>query len=239
VWWMLPNGPEHAKWLSPAQRDIVRRDLLADSGTDDKPQGLGAVFRDPKVYLLAFGAFVSGCAGYFLAFWTPTIIKDMGVTDLQMIGLYAVIPNFFGIVAMVLYGRSSDRFNEQRLHWGLAFLVAAAGFLGLSWAIGSGSLNWTIAMIAIGGSALVSATPVFWSMATRYLPKQGAAAGIAFINTLASIAGISPAVVGAIKTQTGSLNGAIWLLSAMFVMAAVAVTLGMRKSLAGPAKAAA
>jgi hypothetical protein len=100
-------------------------------------------------------------------------------------------------------------------------------------AISSGSLNWTIAMIAIGGSALVSATPVFWAMATRYLPKQSAAAGIAFINTLASIAGISPAVVGAIKTQTGSLNGAIWLLSALFVLAAVAVTLGMRKALAG------
>jgi len=237
VWFVLPNGPEQARWLTTRQREIVRRGLFV-GGEAEAKHSFGAAFRDPKVYLLAFGAFVSGCAGYFLAFWTPTIIKELGVADLQMIGLYAVIPNFFGIVAMVLYGRSSDHFNEQRLHWGWAFAVAAVGFLGLSFAIGSGSLVWTIVAIAVGGSALVSATPVFWAMATRYLPKDEAPAGIAFINTLASIAGISPAVVGAIKTQTGSLDGAIYLLVALFLVAALAVTLGMRRALAAPTRAA-
>ena len=113
VWFVLPNGPEQARWLTTRQREIVRRGLFV-GGEAEAKHSFGAAFRDPRVYLLAFGAFVSGCAGYFLAFWTPTIIKELGVADLQMIGLYAVIPNFFGIVAMVLYGRSSDRFNEQR-----------------------------------------------------------------------------------------------------------------------------
>jgi D-galactonate transporter len=237
VYAVLPNGPDDAKWLTREQRDIVRRGLYVGGDVEAK-HSFGAVFRDPKVYLLAFGAFVSGCAGYFLAFWTPTIIKELGVTDLQMVGIYAVIPNFFGIVAMILYGRSSDRFNEQRLHWGFAFLLAAVGFLWLSWAIGSGSLTWTVAAIAVGGSALVSATPVFWAMATRYLPKDEAPAGIAYINSLASIAGLSPAVVGAIKTQTGSLTNAIYILSALFVVAAIVVPLGMRKALAGRGRSA-
>ena len=61
-----------------------------------------------------------------------------------------------------------------------------------------------------------------------------AAVGIALVNTLASVAGISPAVVGAIKTRTGSLDDAIYLLCALFVIAALAMALGMRKALATP-----
>jgi len=235
VYFLLPNGPHEAKWLSPAERTFVERALHGSGGAAEEKHAFRHMLGDPKVYLLAMGAFVSGCAGYFLAFWTPTIIKELGVADLQKVGLYAVIPNFFGIIAMVLYGRNSDRCNEQRLHYGFAFLAAAAGFMGLSAAIASGSLAWTLVAIATGGSALVASTPVFWAMVTRYLSKEQAPAGIAFINTLASLAGVSPAVVGAIKTQTGSLAGAIYILCAMFVLAGIAVMIGMRRALAARA----
>jgi len=233
VYFLLPNGPADAKWLSARERSVVQWSLQQGQGSGQPGNhSFSLVFRDPKVYLLALGAFVSGCAGYFLAFWTPTIIRELGVADLQMVGLYAVIPNFFALFAMVYYGRRSDRRNEQRLHYAFAFLVAAAGFAALAWTVQS-SLLWTLVAITIGGSALVSSTPVFWAMATRYLSREHAPAGIAYINTLGSLAGISPAVVGAIKTQTGSLQGAVLLLSALFVLAGIAVTLGMRRSLPG------
>lgn len=231
---MLPNGPEQAKWLSPRERQVFQWEMAHAGGREvETGHAFTGVLRDPKVYLLAFAAFVSGCAGYFLAFWTPTIIKDLGIADLQMIGLYAVIPNLFGLIAMVLYGRHADQTNEQRLHYGVAFLVAALGFVSLVFATKTG-LTWTLAAIAFGGSALVSSTPIFWAMVTRYLPRERAPAGIAYINTLASAAGISPAVVGAIKTQTGSLDLAIYLISALFVVAALAVMVGMRSALANP-----
>jgi len=235
VYFLLPNGPHEAGWLTQAERGYVQRALHAGSEPTQQQHGFGSLLRDPHVYLLALGAFVSGCAGYFLAFWTPTIIRELGVSDLQQVGLYAVIPNVFGIIAMVLYGRRSDRRNEQRRHYGFAFVAAAAGFMGLSMAIGSGSLPWTLVSIAVGGSALVASTPVFWAMVTRYLNKDQAPAGIALINTLGSVAGISPAVVGAIKTQTGSLAGAIHILCVMFVLTGIAVMWGMRRVLAARA----
>lgn len=230
VYLILPNGPHEAKWLGSAERAVVEHALHEDSaGAIAGHSSMGAL-RDPYVYLLGFGAFIYGCAGYFLAFWTPTIIKELGVADVQMVGVYAVIPNFFGVVSMVLYARHADRHNEQRLHWGLAFLVSATGFLALAWTIAN-SLPWTIVAMTFAGGALVSSMPVFWALVTRYLRKEQAPAGIAFINTLASISGVSPAVVGAIKTQTGSLDAAIYTLCALFVIASIAVTTGMRKAL--------
>ncbi|SDK45164.1 Sugar phosphate permease [Pseudomonas delhiensis] len=237
VLWLLPNGPQDAKWLSADERELLRQGLQGAASDGEASGGhgkgaLAAVLRDPRIYLLAFGAFVSGCAGYFLAFWTPTIIRELGVADLQLVGLYAVVPNVFALFAMFWYGRRSDRRNEQRLHWTAAFMAASAGFLLLAWAIGNGSLAWTLVAITAGGSALVAATPVFWAMVTRYLERERAAVGIALVNTLASVAGISPAVVGAIKARTGSLDDAIYLLCALFMIAALAMALGMRKALA-------
>ncbi|MBO3273832.1 MFS transporter [Pseudomonas schmalbachii] len=232
VFFLLPNGPRDARWLTPTEQDLVCRAVQEHEtpAVHGERGALAGVLRDPRVYLLAFGAFASGCAGYFLAFWTPTIIRELGVADLQMVGIYAVIPNVFALFAMIWYGRRSDCRGEQRMHWSCAFLAAAAGLLALAWTTGN-SLPWTIAAIAVGGSALVAATPVFWAMATRYLDNRRAAVGIAYISTLSSTAGISPAVVGAIKTQTGSLAIAIYLISAMLVVAAIAVALGMRNAL--------
>ncbi|MNN31077.1 putative tartrate transporter [compost metagenome] len=232
VFFLLPNGPRDARWLTPDEKELVCRAVQEHEtpAVHGERGALAGVLRDPRVYLLAFGAFASGCAGYFLAFWTPTIIKELGVADLQMVGIYAVIPNVFALFAMIYYGRLSDSRGEQRLHWAVAFLASATGLLALAWTTGN-SLPWTLTAIAVGGSALVAATPVFWAMVTRYLDNKRAAVGIAYISTLSSTAGISPAVVGAIKTHTGSLAIAIYLISAMLVVAAIAVALGMRSAL--------
>ncbi|HEF4738110.1 MFS transporter [Burkholderia multivorans] len=234
VFVLLPDRPEQAAWLDDAEKALIR-DALAESGEPREPRSLLRVLSDPRAYLLAFGIFVNGCAGYFLAFWVPTLIRELGVADPRAIGLYTVIPNGFGIVAMLVYGRHSDRRNEQRLHWALAFVVAALGFVALGRTV-QHSLPWTIAALAFGGSALVSSTPIFWAMATRYFPKGRAAAGIAFVNSLASLSGASPALVGLVKAHTGSLVPAIDAMAAMLVVAALALGYGMRDALPAAAR---
>lgn len=226
VFVFLPNHPSQAKWLHAEEIALIQRSL-AENQKPAQSHAFWPVLRDARIYLLAFGAFVNGCAGYFLAFWMPTMVRELGVDDPQAIGLYAVIPNAFGIVAMIAYSRHSDRQNEQRLHWGIAFLVAALGFAVLGYVVQL-SLAWTLIAITFGGSAMVSSTPIFWAMATRYLPKAKAAAGIAYIGTLSSLAGMSPAVVGLVKTHSGSLTLPIYVLSALFLVASLAVIAGMR-----------
>ena len=66
-------------------------------------------------------------ATYTLVFWLPTLIKSWGVGDLFMIGIFAAIPNVFGVIGMVLIGRSSDRTKERRWHFAACTLIAARG----------------------------------------------------------------------------------------------------------------
>jgi len=228
VYFVLSNGPADAKWLTPDEAAQVQAAVRQHSRDDQHGHSFSLVWKDPRVYLLAFGQFVMGCGGYFLAFWTPTIIREHGIGDLQQVGLYAVIPNFFGILAMVYWGRRSDRHKEQRVHYGLTFVATALGFLALSWTIRM-DLYWTLAAIVAGGSGVVAATPVFWALATRYLSKEAAPAGIAYISTLAAFAGLTPALVGMVKTRTGSFDAVLYAMAAMSIVAGIAITLLMRK----------
>src|SRR5262249_55065967 len=131
VYLMLPDGPASARWLTTAERGIVQRELeQGAAGRSPTEAGtLGKVFRDPMVYVIGFGLFALSCRAYFLAFWAPTILKSLGVTNLQHLGLYAMIPGVVGAVAMVVYGRRSDRRRERRWHAAAALLAAAAGLL--------------------------------------------------------------------------------------------------------------
>jgi MFS-type transporter involved in bile tolerance (Atg22 family) len=55
------------------------------------------------------------------------------------------------------------------------------------------------------------------------LSEDAAPAGIALITSIASLAGVTPALVGTIKTQTGSLTLALYLIVAVLLVGMVAL----------------
>jgi MFS family permease len=226
----LADGPADAKWLTPAQRRMVLDALQPAVGEVGAAHGhsLGRVFRDRQVWLLCFVVFTAYCGAYFFGFWVPTIISELGVTDLQMVGIYSVLPNFFGAAAMFAWGRHSDFKQERRWHFAGAILVGAVGLGALT--LTGGSLAWSLVALTVGGSGIMSALPIFWAIATRYLSADAAPAGIAIITSVASLAGVSPALVGAIKTQTGSLTLALYLIVAVMLVGIVVLLLGTRQS---------
>jgi D-galactonate transporter len=219
----LADSPADAKWLSAGERRIVE-DAVQPKQHETRAapaHSVGRVFRDPKVWLLCFVVFTAYCGAYFFGFWVPTIIRDLGVTDLQMVGIYSVVPNFFGAAAMFAFGRHSDLRQERRWHFVVAILIGAVGLLALT--LTSNSLVWTLVALTVGGAGIMSALPIFWAIATRYLSEDAAPAGIALITSIASLAGVTPALVGTIKTQTGSLTLALYLIVAVLLVGMVAL----------------
>ncbi|WP_175855257.1 MFS transporter [Burkholderia anthina] len=212
---VLPEAPEHARWLSADERRIVQHALGTPDTRDAGGHPLRAALRDPAVYLLGFTTFSLGCATNLLIFWLPTIIEATGVTNLQHVGLYVVLPNLIGTIAMVWYGRRSDLRGERHGHFVVAVGTGIAGLCVM--AASHGSLPGVVAGAIVATSGIASAYPVFWTIATRLLSREAAAAGIALISSMGAASGVSSALFGAIRVRAGSLEPALYLVAITLV----------------------
>lgn len=227
VFFWLPEKPADVRWLSQPERRFVQDALLGKPAPAVTHQPLSQVLRNPLVYSLGFAAFSVACAVNFLAFWLPSIIAATGITDLQHVGLYVLIPNLLGTVAMVMYGRHSDRHQERRWHFIAAAGISAVGLGAI--AVLHGSLVGVLIAAIATTCGVASAYPLLWAIATRCLSRGAAAVGIALISSISSLSGISAALVGAIKAHTGSLDAAIYLIMAQLVAGTLVLAFCVRR----------
>jgi cyanate permease len=86
--------------------------------------------------------------------------------------------------------------------------------------------------MTLGVSGYMAASPVLWAVVTKHLSKPAAPAGIAITSSLATLAGLSPALVGALKERTGSLDLGIYMVAILLAVATVVVLLATRKGAA-------
>ncbi|WP_436411648.1 MFS transporter [Variovorax ginsengisoli] len=223
VYACLSNSPEEAKWLSEDEKRLIRVDLPKDAaphGSTPPVEAALAALRDPKVYLLSFLYFAAVCGGTTLSFWMPTMIQSLGVKSMQTIGLISAVPYAFAALAMILYGRHSDRRGERRWHYAVAVAIGGVGLALTSWTTADLWLSVALISVAIAGS--VSALPVFWAMATSQLSRQSTAAGIAIITSLGNLAGLAcPYILGVVKETTGSLTGGLLIIAGIMLAGAI------------------
>ncbi len=222
TYFMLTDRPNDAKWLTAAEQQAMNKKLADDEAIKAANAAMAgkSIFLDPLVYVLGFGIFGVLCGYYAVTFWTPTIIKATGVTNMFYVGLYAVIPNVVAMAAMVLNARHSDKTLERGWHFAIPLTLSALG-LALS-AMQPDSLLFSILALSLALAGVMGAFPTFWAIATTYLPAPVAAVGVALINTVGATGGfVSPYVVGAIKTNTGSLLYAFIPILAVMVLASI------------------
>jgi MFS family permease len=118
----LPDRPANASWLEPEMARAMTARLAAEDKAVGKEASFKAALADPRVWLctLIYFCIVSGNAT--IAFWTSSIIKEIGVQGNLTIGLLSAIPFLAGTIAMVWNGNHSDRAGERRLHCAIAAL---------------------------------------------------------------------------------------------------------------------
>lgn len=225
---ILDDSPAHAKWLSPAEREVVKRAVEAEQSTVPH-HGLLAGFRTPAVWGLAgvYFAFVLGLYG--LNFWLPTMVRDLGYTDLMEIGLISAIPFGAAGVVMVLVARSADIRHERRWHMVIPALAGAAGLVASVWL--ADHPFWAVAALTVGACGVLTAIPQTWSIATALLGGSAAAAGIAIINSVGNLAGFAgPYAIGWLKDLSGSTEPGILMIALFQGVGAAGVIALTRKS---------
>lgn len=221
----LDDTPEDAQWLTSAERQLIISSVQADQKTSDAShQTMSEAFSDWRVYLLAFVYFSLTCGGYVITFWLPTMIKELGVTDVLHIGLYAAIPYGVAAVAMVLWARHSDFTLERRWHFAVPAILGSLALMLSTVMVGNFWVSMLLLIVATAG--IVTPLPVFWSIPTALLSRTATAAGIAIITSIGGLSGaVSPYVLGQVKTYTGSLSMGIYAMICIVLIGVLTVLL--------------
>ncbi|MBW9107176.1 MFS transporter [Paraburkholderia phenoliruptrix] len=228
----LVDGPQDAKWLTADEKAqlIAQREEkgAASSHASHSSHWFMQALRNPRVYLFAFIYFSLTCASLTLNFWMPLMIRDFGIRDVLAISLYSVIPNAIGAVGLILIARHSDRRGERRRHFAVCTI---GGGLALSLlTLHLSSFPAMLAILSLAAVLIFAALPIFWTVPSSYLSGAAAAGGIALISSIGITSGIvSPWVIGLIKTHTGSMDNALYLLTILLFASGGALLVGVPK----------
>jgi MFS family permease len=225
----LKNSVAEAAWLSAEEKSIVDSKLAAETHNKraGSPNATLAVLRSARVWQMCLIYFCFVLGQYGLNFWMPTLIKAAGIKGNFHIGLVSAIPYIVTLVVMISLGISGDRMRERRWHLAVPATLSAIGFVV---AATSGNITLSIAALSVAAAGTISCSPMFWPMPTAFLAEVGAAAGIAWINSVGNLAGFcGPYAVGYLKQLTGTNVAGLYLLAA-------ALILGSAVTLATPAK---
>jgi MFS family permease len=218
----LTDRPSEAHWLPPQQRNWLEKTLAEERAAREAVHSLtlGEALRSPRVIALGLVYFGLLAGLYGVQFWLPQIVKGFGLSNLQT-SVVSALPFAFGTLAMLLWGRRSDRKQERIQHIALPLLVSAAA---LGFSAYAGSLTLTMIALIVAAMGGFAAFGLFWTLPTAFLTGAAAAGGIALINSIGSLAGFGgPYIVGWIKDMTGSATSGLLFLAVLPVLAALLV----------------
>jgi ACS family tartrate transporter-like MFS transporter len=220
VLFYMTDRPEKAKWLDDEERHWLVTTMNAEAA-GKAATASHSVWRglaDLRVIALSLVYFGTSAGLYTLGIWAPQIIKEFGLSSLQ-VGFLNALPGVVAVIAMVLWARHSDRTGERTWHVVGACMLASLGLVMAGFAGTVLSVLLTLTLVNIGIS---SSKPPLWSMPTLFLSGSAAAAGIATINSIGNLGGfVGPAMIGWIKDITGSFQGGLFFVAALLVLSAV------------------
>src|SRR5271165_4013312 len=228
----MTDRPEQAKWLADDERAWLVSTMTAERAGKAAPEtrSVWRALADPRVLGLALVYFGTSAGLYTLGVWAPQIIKSFGLPTSE-VGLLNALPPTVAVVGMVLWSRHSDRTNERPWHVIIACLAAA---LGLVLAGLSPNVVAVVAALVLVNVGIVSAKPPLWSMPTMFLSGPAAAAGLAAINSIGNLGGFAgPAMIGWIKSLTGSFAGGLYFVCGLLIVSA-AVTFLVSRTVVRP-----
>ncbi|MGV9869922.1 MFS transporter [Rhodococcus koreensis] len=230
AWFLLPDGPADATWLTPRERDVTASELVTENTARHAGEPTGSVLRrlltDRRVYIAGFVFFAMYAGFSVFSYWTPTILEGLGVTDLTTIGTLSTLPATGAVIGMIVNGRSSDRRLERRFH--VAVPLVVAGFCFAALPLTQTSVLGSMALLTVAAMMCFGTLPVFWTVPPSYLSAATAAGGIALISSIGGVAAfVTPNVIGQITTATGNLYDALLVIAALLMVAAVVVVKGI------------
>ena len=219
---VLTDRPEQAKFLTVEEKTWLANKLAEERRIKEsaKTFGMWQAMFDPKVLLLSLNYFGIVVASLGMLIFIPQIIKSIGAGSSNMtVGWLTMIPYICGGIALVAWGRVSDRMQERRWNLLITCLVSAVGLFIAGYTMGTW---WSLAGMSIAAVGFYGSKGPFWAMPPMFLTGTAAAASIAWINSIGNLGGFfGPWYVGVMKDLTGSYAGGLYGLALLCLGAAI------------------
>lgn len=200
----LRDRPRDARWLPPAQRDWLIRELDSEQETHRPPvaaQPFWRLTRNRHVVVAALLCSASAAVSQCLSIWQPQILKSFGVSELQT-GVLNALPFGLASILMVLWGRHSDATDERIRHVAWALVLVGGGLAATNLVT---TLLPTVLLLCVTLTGVYAFKGPFWALATEWLAPRSAAGGVAYVNAVGAFATFgSTWLLGLIKDATGS-----------------------------------
>lgn len=223
----LSDGPEHARWLAPEERNWLIDKLTAERSSRTCSLGTLDALKHPLIWRLGFVFLLTAMGFYGYSFWAPLVIKSLTHSSDFDVGMISAGISAVTICGMLLNSWHSDRTSERTFHVAIPLVMTSIGFVGCALLRQPLLAILSLALVPIGHCG--SYGP-FWSTPASFLTGAAAAAAIALVATIASIGGfLGPALIGVLKDRTGTHVAAFLLLAGLAAIAAtLALGLGRR-----------
>ena len=200
---VLPDGPATARWLTEPERSaVLARRERASPHSPKQHDSIAPALRDPRVWLLGIFNFCMLGSSYAYGFSAPTIVQTL--SGFSITGTGFVIAAMYLLAAAAMFGNGilSDRARDTFWYVIPGCLMMSGGFLAVALS-SNPSIALTGLLVLIVGH--MSMQGPFWSIATRFLKGRAAAAGIALMNTIGILGGfVGPYWMGIAKDLTGN-----------------------------------
>ena len=225
TFFVLTDRPEQAKFLTAEERSWLVTTIAAERRATEAARKftLWQALYNPKVLLLALNYLGIGAASLGMLIFIPQMIKSLGDYSNMTVGWLTMIPYTCGAIAMVVWGRISDRMNERRWNLFIGCVFATVGLVIAGMTMGTW---WALVGMSIAAMGLYGSKGPFWAMPPMFLSGAGLAAGIAWINSIGNLGGFfGPWYVGVMKDLTGSYSGGLYGLALLGLIAAIVCAL--------------
>ncbi|GAC1341574.1 MAG: MFS transporter [Bradyrhizobium sp.] len=237
TFFVLTDRPEQARFLTAEERNWLVSTIAAERRATESVRKftLWQALYNPKVLLLALNYFGIVTASLGMLYFIPQMIKSLGDYSNMTVGWLTMIPYTCGAIAMVTWGRISDRMNERRWNLFIACVFSTVGLVIAGMTMGTW---WALVGMSIAAMGFYGSKGPFFAMPPTFLSGAGLAAGIAWINSIGNLGGFfGPWYVGVMRDLTGNYAGGLYGLALLGLMAAIVCALFLHIPKRAPASA--
>jgi ACS family tartrate transporter-like MFS transporter len=220
-YFVMTNKPEQAKFLSQAEKDWLTNKIAGERKAKEAVRVYTMLesMWNPRVLLLALNYFGIVTASLGMLFFIPQIIKSLGTFTNMQVGWLTMIPYICGGIALVAWGRISDKMNERRWNLLLACVLSTGGLVLAGLTMGTW---WAMVGMSLAAMGFYGSKGPFFAMPPMFLSGTALAAGFAWINSIGNLGGFfGPWWIGLMKDATGTFSGGLYGLALLSLVSAV------------------